>query len=297
MATWFSASSVLIPLSAAFGIAPQNRGLITAAVQLGFVAGAMGSATVALADAVEARTLIRIGIAIAAAANAGILFVHGFGALCALRFATGFGLALVYPPSVRLLSLWFARDRGLALGIIIGALTVGSFSPHLLSGTQLPWRSVIYGASLLAFAALPLMWAVPHTPHAQHANRFDFRTALRVLQNRSVLLADAGYWGHMWELYAVWAWAPIFYAASLQRANVTVSAGAVAFAAFGLFGAAGCVIAGALADRFGRANVAAAAMAVSGAISFSIGSRLASTFLWVWTIPFGSDVVPDVNTI
>ena len=294
MATWFSASAVLLPLASAFGIASEDRAWITSAVQLGFVTGAVGSSVIALADWTESRSLIRTGIGIAVLANAAILIVHSSALLLALRFLTGVGLALVYPPTVRLLTAWYPKSRGTVTGIAVGALTIGSFSPHLLSG-QLPWQSVILGASALALLAIPCISLVAAPPVLQRAARFDVRAVPRILANRNVVLADAGYWGHMWELYAVWAWGPLFYAASLQAAHVRAPAGVIVFLAFGIAGALGCVLAGVVADRIGRALVAACAMLVSGTVSLTIGLTFGGA-PWLLTILFviwGFSVVAD----
>lgn len=294
MATWFSASAVILPLASAFGIAAEDRGWITGAVQFGFVTGAVTCAVIALADWVEPRRLIRSGMLVAVLANAAILIVHSTALLLALRFLTGVGLALVYPPSVRLLTAWFPHARGLVTGIAVGALTIGSFSPHLLSN-DLPWRSVVLGASILALLGVPLISMVAAPPTLQRAARFDVRAVPRVLANRNVLLADTGYWGHMWELYAVWAWGPIFYAASLRAAHVNAPAGAIVFVAFGLMGAAGCVLAGLIADRIGRAVVAAAALAISGTVSFCIGMSFGGNAFLVTAlfVVWGFSVVAD----
>lgn len=294
MATWFSASAVVLPLASAFGIAAADRGWITGAVQLGFVTGAVGSAAIALADWVEPRALIRTGILIAVAANAAILLVHTTALLLLLRFFTGAGLALVYPPTVRLLTAWFSQSRGLVTGIAVGALTLGSFCPHLLSG-DLPWRTVVLTASGIALLGVPVITLVPAPPVMQRAARFDLGALPSVLANRNVMLADAGYWGHMWELYAVWAWAPLFYAASLRAAHAEAPSGVIVFLAFGLTGACGCVVAGIVADRVGRAIVAAAAMVVSGSVSLLIGFSfggapwLITALLAIW----GFSVVAD----
>ncbi|HEV7180802.1 MAG TPA: MFS transporter [Candidatus Baltobacteraceae bacterium] len=270
MATWFSASAVIVPLASAFGIAPGDRGWITATVQFGFVTAALGSASIALTDWVEPRTLIRSGMLVAGLANAAIAFVHAPALLLFLRFLTGAGLALVYPPTVRLLTGWFPRSRGVVTGIAVGALTIGSFSPHVFSG-DLPWRTVMLVASGFAFLGIPLMSMVALPPSYQHAGRFDMRAVPAILSNRDIVLADAGYWGHMWELYAVWAWGPVFYAATLQASHIRAPAGVIVFALFGVVGAAGCVLAGVLGDRYGRASVAGTALAVSGTVSLCIG--------------------------
>jgi MFS family permease len=172
MATWFSASAAIVPLAAAFGIASEDRGWITSAVQGGFVSAAVFSATIALADSIDPRTLIRFGILIAAAANAAIAVIHAPALLLLLRFLTGAGLALVYPPTLRLLTAWFPHNRGIVTGIAVGALTIGSFSPHLFSGS-LPWRSVMIVASLIALLGIPLVSAVMLPPAFPRAGRFD----------------------------------------------------------------------------------------------------------------------------
>jgi MFS family permease len=255
--------------------------------------GAVTSAAIALADWAELRTLIRIGMIVAVSANAAIVLVHSPALLLALRFLTGLGLALVYPPTVRLLTAMFPRSRGLATGIAVGALTLGSFSPHLLS-SDLPWRSVVLGASLLAALGIPLITLVPRT-QLPRTTRFNVHAIPRVLSNHNVLLADTGYWGHMWELYAVWAWGPVFFGASLQAAHVAAPAGAIVFLAFGIAGAAGCIVAGIISDRIGRATVAASALFISGSTSLCIGLAfghsvwLVSTLFAVW----GFSVVAD----
>jgi len=157
------------------------------------------------------------------------------------------------------------------------------------------WRGVVLIASAVALFAVPLISFVALPPEMLGAARFDVRAVPRILGNANVVLADTGYWGHMWELYAVWAWGPVFYAASLHAANVRAPAGAIVFAAFGVAGAAGCCIAGILGDRFGRARTAGTALAISGAVSFSIGYAFGGN-VWLLTILFfvwGLTVVAD----
>lgn len=295
MATWFSATAVIVQVAAAYDITPQNQGWITAAVQLGFVTGAIASAIVALPDVVEPRTLMRTGMFVAAIANVLIVFTHSVPVALGLRFLTGAGLAIVYPPAVKLLSAWFARERGLATGILIGALTIGSFSPHLLSGAAVDWRVVMLGSSVLALIGIPIISLLPPPPVALPPTKFDINAVPRILKDRAILLADCGYWGHMWELYAVWAWAPVFFQASLLATGSQSRAGPLIFLAFGLVGALGCIVAGVLADRFGRAAVSAGAMILSGTLSLSIGFTfgmapwLVFTALMLW----GFSVIAD----
>jgi len=295
MATWFSATAVIVQVAAAYDIAPQNQGWITAAVQLGFVTGAIASSIVALPDAIDSRTLMRAGMFVAAIANLLLAFTHSVPLALGLRFLTGAGLAIVYPPAVKLLSAWFARERGLATGILIGALTVGSFSPHLLSGAAVDWRAVIFGSSLLALIGIPIISLLPPLPVRVLPTSFDFRAIPRLLKDRALILADCGYWGHMWELYAVWAWAPVFFAASLAASGSQSRAGPLVFLAFGLIGALGCVVAGILADRFGRAAVSAGAMILSGTLSLSIGLTfgMAPWLVFTGLMLWGFSVIAD----
>ncbi|MBV8728016.1 MAG: MFS transporter [Candidatus Eremiobacteraeota bacterium] len=295
MATWFSATAVITQVAATYGIAPQDQGWITAAVQLGFVTGALLSSVIALPDVVAPRTLMRIGMLVAAVANIGIAFTHSVPLALALRFLTGAGLAIVYPPAVKLLSAWFARNRGLATGILIGALTLGSFSPHLLSGAAISWQSVIIGSSILAAIGIPIISLLPATPAAPPLTKFEFNAIPKILKDRGVLLADCAYWGHMWELYAAWAWAPVFFQASLIACGSHSKGGLWIFIAFGLIGALGCIVAGVFADRLGRSAVAAGAMIVSGTLSLTIGFTfglapwLVITALMIW----GFSVIAD----
>jgi MFS family permease len=294
MATWFSTSAVIFSVAASFRIAPQDLGWIQSAVQFGFVTAAVGSALVGLADWLEPRTLIRTGIIITALANAAIVFIHAPTLLYVFRFLTGAGLAFVYPPSLRLLTAWFPQARGIVTGIAVGALTIGSFSPHLFSG-NLPWRTVMLVASGLALFGVVLVSVTSIPPGYQRAGRFDIHALRTILSNRNVVLADAGYWGHMWELYAVWAWGPVFFAASLKAANAHVDAGALIFVVYGLAGAAGCVVAGIFGDRIGRPIVAGTAMAISGTISFIVGSLFGANpvLLTVLFAIWGFSVVAD----
>ncbi len=295
MATWFSATAVIGKVSAAFNIAPQNQGWITSAVQLGFVTGAIGSSVIALPDVIQPKTLMRFGMLIAALANVLITFTHSLPAALLLRFLTGAGLAIVYPPAVKLLSAWFSTKRGLATGILIGALTLGSFSPHLLSGAAINWQTVMIGSSALAVFGIPLISLLPRPPVALPLTKFELNAVPRILNDRAVLLADCGYWGHMWELYAAWAWAPVFFQASLLAFGSQAHAGPYIFIAFGVVGAIGCTIAGILADRLGRAAVAAAAMIVSGTLSLTIGFTfgMAPWIVFTALVIWGFSVIAD----
>jgi len=270
MTTWFSATAVVPQLRADWALSATATAWLTIAVQLGFVAGALASSVVNLADVVSARTVILAGAVGAAGANLLLVAASGPGTAIPLRFATGFFLAGVYPPALKLIATWFRAGRGTALGAVVGALTLGSAAPHVVNGLGgLDWRLVAVVTSALTVAGGAVArFAVREGPFPFPRATFDPREVGRVLRNRGVRLASLGYFGHMWELYAMWAWFLVFFR------DVTGSGGAwaaYATAATIGVGALGCVAGGVLGDRWGRTATTAAAMALSGACAVAIG--------------------------
>src|ERR687889_1944713 len=263
MTTWFSASAVVPQLLAEWDLSDSSAAWLTIAVQLGFVCGALVSSILNLSDVVSPRRVILWGSIGAASVNGLLLVAGGAAAGVPLRFATGFFLAGVYPPALKLMATWFRKGRGIALGILVGALTVGSAVPHLVNGLGgLDWRVVIYATSVLTLAGgLIAGFAVGEGPFPFPRATFDPRQARLVFANRGVRLASLGYFGHMWELYAMWAWFLVFF-----RDGAGAGAAAAAYATFAVVGAGalGCIAGGVLGDRFGRAETAAGAMVASG---------------------------------
>jgi nitrate/nitrite transporter NarK len=269
MSTWFSASAALPQLREEWELGSTAGAWLTIAVQLGFVAGALLSSVLNLADVRSARTVIVTGSLGAATANLGLLAVGGAAGAIPLRFLTGAFLAGVYPPALKLMSTWFQRGRGTALGILVGALTLGSAAPHLVNGLGgLDWRVVVAVTSALTAAGAVLVLRVHEGPYPFPAAVFDPRQAGRVFRNRGVRLASLGYFGHMWELYAMWAWFAVFAADELFASDT--SAALATFAVVGA-GALGCVAGGIAGDRVGRAETTAACMLLSGACALAIG--------------------------
>jgi len=301
MTLWFSATAANAPIVAEFHLSGGQTAWLTMAVQAGFVLGTLISAVLNLPDVLNPRRLFTLGCVIAALANAALVTADGTVQLIALRVATGAALAWVYPPGMKIAAGWFEARRGAALGVLIGALTVGSAFPHLLAAVSaaVPWRVLMLMASALAVVGGGIVLAlVSDGPYMSKSARFDPGAVVRVFADRGTRLATLGYLGHMWELYALWTWIAAYAASAfgvVGRATPSSPAGsAVAFVTIAA-GAVGSAAAGAFADRIGKARIAASAMVVSGtcaAISgflFHAPAALIFVFAAVWGIAAVAD--------
>ena len=274
MALWFSGSAVVPSLSREWQLSASEVSWLAIAVQLGFVAGTLISATLNLPDIISTRHLFAVSSFLGAAIN-GVFgyFIDDAGSAIALRFLTGICLAGVYPPGMKIMATWFRERRGMALGFLVGALTMGKATPYLINAVgSANWRSNVLLVSLLAvFGGLIVLLFVEDGPFALPPAKFDVSQIVRVFSNRGVRLASFGYFGHMWELYGMWIWIPV-----MIRASLALHGGDPRLAELGSFlvigaGAIGCVMAGLIADRVGRTLVTSWAMAISGTCCLVIG--------------------------
>lgn len=273
MTTWFSATAITPELKVAWSLSEAQVAWLTNGVQIGFVTGALLASLVNLPDIVRLNRLMATAAIAAAAMNAVLLLEPGPVAAILCRFGTGMALAAVYPPAMKLVSTWFVRNRGLALGAVVGALTLGSSLPHLFRtiAETVDWRLVIALSSAASLVAgVSFLLFAQEGPYPFGKAVFHPRQIGRVLRDRNLLLVNIGYFGHMWELYAMWAWLLIFIRAALEGEISAGMASLVTFAAIGS-GFIGCIAGGLLSDRFGRTATTAGFMIVSGCCAVIIG--------------------------
>jgi MFS family permease len=264
---WFSASAVAPQLESLWRLSSTRTAGLTQAVQIGFVVGALALAASGIPDAFGARRIFVVATGVAVAANTALVVLDGdqYWVALGLRFVTGAAIAGVYPAAMKVMSGWFHSGRGTALGVLVGALSVGSAGPHLIRGFGFEWRGVVLGASLLAaLGGLIMAGAVRDGPFEVATRPFSWGHVGRIVRNRGVRLSTYGYLGHMWELYAMWTWTAAFLAAS--AADGGYDDGFVPAATFGIIaiGGLGSWVFGVWADRQGRTIATSASMAISG---------------------------------
>lgn len=283
MSLWFTASAVTPQLQAQWGLTDSAAGWLTTVVQLGFVAGTATAALLNLADLWPSRWYVAGSCVLAAAANALIIPVDDYRAALLLRFATGLFLAGVYPPAMKMISTWFTKSRGLAIGALVGALTIGKAMPYLLRAfPDLSVNFVVTSASAGAVIGAILILTLYHDgPYTFERRAFSWNLVGTVIRHRETRLAIGGYLGHMWELYAMWTLIALFTKSSFIGFAVIAS------------GALGCVAAGKWADHVGRERVTIWAMAISGACALSIGWITNRQLMLIVALVWGVTVVAD----
>jgi MFS family permease len=297
---WFSTTAVVPSLQRERTLTPFHVSLLTSSVQIGFVIGTLVSAFLGLADRLDLRRFFMAAAATAAAANILIVTLDPSSlGIPVLRLMIGMCMAGVYPVGMKLAASWADNDMGLLVALLVGALTLGSASPHFLNGIGgLNWRVTVVLASVCAALGATLFSFVKTGPKFSQAVRFRPELALKAWTRRPLRFANFGYLGHMWELYAMWTWIGVFLQASFQTAmNVERAFTFSKLTTFAVIGSGGigCVMAGWLADRWGRTTVAMTAMLLSGTCSILVGFLFQGnpTFLIAVCLIWGIAVIAD----
>lgn len=299
MTVWFSSASVVALIKQTQAMTPLQEAMLTSAVQVGFVAGTLVSALLSLADRFDPRRLFMVSALIAAAATGVLSQLNPVDPIVLLlRFITGACMAGVYPVGMRLAATWAKGDLGLLVGFLVGALTLGSASPHAFSAwIKTDWRTVYAVASACAALAGLGILACRLGPNITRSAGIDLSKAMQVWRNPAIRLANLGYLGHMWELYAMWAWLAAFLTASftaIGMADAKHNASLLTFSAVAA-GAVGAWLGGVLADRYGRTALTTGAMAMSAACALTMGWLFASPpwLLTVVALVWGVTVIAD----
>ena len=301
LSLWFSASVIAPELIEVWNLSSNSEAWLSTSVPIGFVIGALFSSYFGVADRFNPRKVFAVSVFLGAIFNALLILVDYafFGIL--LRILTGITLAGVYPIAVKILSQWFPKKRGFAIGILIAALTLGSSLPHfvIMFFSSLNWKLVIICTSVLALlSAIIVTYILEDAPVMSEKSPFSLKLIKKVVTNKPVMLANYGYFGHMWELYAMWTWLPAFLTASFSAYSPEFPHWFIALSSFisiGIAGGIGCVVGGLISDKIGRANLTIISMFISGICSILIGFTFGQ-FIWITLIIcmiWGMSVIAD----
>ncbi|MFC7686677.1 nitrate/nitrite transporter [Ureibacillus sp. GCM10028918] len=301
LSLWYSASVIAPELIEVWNLSSNLESWLSASVPIGFVIGALFSSYFGLADRFNPRKIFAISALIGALVNALLIVVNSGFLGILLRILTGIIIAGIYPIAVKILSEWFPRKRGLAIGILIAALTLGSSLPHfiVMFFSSVSWKFVIICSSALALVAAAIVsFILEDSPVKSKKRPFSLKVIKKVVMNKPVMLANYGYFGHMWELYAMWTWLPSFLAASFLAYSPETPHWFIALSSFlsiGIAGAIGCVVGGLISDKIGRANLTIISMVISAICSIIIGFTYGQ-FIWltlIIAIIWGFSIISD----
>ncbi len=303
---WFAGNAIIQSLQKNLNLAENAIGHITSAVQLGFIVGTLVFAFLTISDRFSPSKVFFISAIAGSLSNLGVyLWAYDFGSLIFLRFITGFFLAGIYPVGMKIASDWYEKGLGKALGYLVGALVVGTAFPHLLKNITetLPWKYVIILTSIFAsLGGLLILVFVPNGPFRKQSQQLDFKAFFNVFKNKDFRSAAFGYFGHMWELYTLWAFIPfILLTYSKSHAEVTINIPLLSFLIIGVGGIA-CIIGGYFSQKFGSDKVAFYSLLASGVCCLLSPFVLQMSyfvflgFLFIWGMVVISDS-PQFSTL
>ena len=302
---WFAGNAVLGDLQALWDLAPGARGHLTTSVQAGFIAGTLVFAYFSIADRYSPRLIFFACSLLGALANLGVYaFADGFHTLLVLRFLTGFFLAGIYPVGMKIAAGWYRHDLGSALGFLVGALVLGTSLPYLIRGLgqAFPWDAVLLAVSAVAaLGGVAMLLFVADGPYSARGARFDPRAIAAIFRSPLFRASASGYFGHMWELYAFWAFVPLVLAAHAARQGGSLDTELWTFAVIAA-GGIGCAAGGVVSLQAGSARVAFAQLAASGAccalspLVFHAPTPVFLAFLVFWGIVVAGDS-PQFSTL
>ena len=297
LTTWYSATAIVPELTLLMSLSLSQAAWFTNGVQAGFVFGALSLSLLSLLDIYKSSAIMAISACIAGIANAILILELGIALSLFSRFLTGVALAGIYPTVIKFIATWFKKGRGFAMGIMLSSLTLGSALPHLVRaiGVQFDWKLVIFMSSLACFTAAGLFaFVLQDGPHKFSKTKADLNQLGRIIKDRSLMLVNIGYFGHMWELYAMWGWFFVYAIAAKSTGLGLENAALLTFSVIAA-GAPGCVLGGWLADRIGRCYSTACLMFISGTCALTIGlcfngpSWLFITIALIWGLTAVAD--------
>jgi MFS family permease len=292
---WFTGNAILPELKQAMHLSQYAVSLVTTAIMLGFVAGTLAFAVLSIADRYSPVKIFFTCSLLAALSNTAVVWLaHDGATLFLCRFATGFFLAGIYPVGMKIAADWYDRGLGKAMGYLLGALVLGTAFPHLLKNRdfELPWRSVLYCTSLFALTGgILMLWLVGDGPHRKKAGSFQWNALGTIFKSREWKHVAFGYFGHMWELYAVWGFMPLILELYARTNGVVIDIPTWSFISIGA-GAIGCIVGGYLSQTVGSAKVAFWALLISCACcllspffyDLPLPVFLFAMFIWGFTV-------------
>ena len=302
---WFSGNAIISDLQQDWGLPANSIGYVTSAVQFGFIVGTLIFAYLALADRFSPSKLFFTCAMIAATTNAALLVSpEGMTSLLLLRFLTGFFLAGIYPVGMKIAASWYEQGLGRALGYLVGALVLGTAFPHLIRslGAEIPWQQVISGVSIVAiFGGVLLRVLVPDGPFLPKGSPFNARVIPVIFRSKKFRASALGYFGHMWELYTLWAFIPLFLLAYTTQSNQSVNISFWSFITIAV-GFIGCAVGGLMSEKFGSARVASIQLLISGAccilspVFFLAEWPIFMLFMLIWGVTVVGDS-PQFSTL